>query len=301
MPSHQASCYIMGPGTYTLDTFIVPSAIPVEGRHAPGTDNVMLMVLSPAKSLDFETRLPESLAESQFSQPGFLAEAGELMNTLRELTPEDLSSLMKISSKLGELNFERNHNWHTPFSPDNARQALFAFTGDVYAGLEARTLSADEVEYAQDHLRILSGLYGLLRPLDLMQAYRLEMGTSLKHGTHGTLYSFWGDKLAERLNKEIAEQKAKALLNLASQEYFRAVNEQVLTVPVISPIFRDYKNGNYKIISFYAKKARGMMAAWVIRNRIQDPDALKGFDVGGYRFNAADSTATEPVFLRKQE
>lgn len=256
----------------------------------------MMIVLSPAKSLDFDTPVPTE----HFSQAVFLDAAGELMKTLRQLTPEDLSSLMKISNKLGELNVERNHNWHTPFTPDNARQALFAFTGDVYVGLEAHSLAKKDLQYAQQRLRILSGLYGLLRPLDLIQPYRLEMGTALQHGTTNNLYSFWGDRLTNQLNDELAENKAKALLNLASQEYFRAVNERVLNAPVISPVFRDYKNGKYKIISFYAKKARGMMAAWVIRNRIEDPLALDDFDVGGYRFSAADSTPTEPVFLRKQ-
>lgn len=256
----------------------------------------MMIVLSPAKSLDFDTPVPTE----HFSQPAFLSDAGKLMKTLRQLTPEDLSSLMKISSKLGDLNVERNHNWHTPFTPANARQALFAFTGDVYVGLEAHSLSNKDLEYAQQHLRILSGLYGLLRPLDLIQAYRLEMGTALQHDTTNNLYSFWGDRLAARLNDELAATKGKALLNLASQEYFRAVNERVLSEPVISPVFRDYKNGTYKIISFYAKKARGMMAAWVIHNRVKDPQALKDFDVAGYRFSATESTPSEPVFLRKQ-
>lgn len=256
----------------------------------------MLMVLSPAKSLDFETPVPTEKA----TQPDFLDDSAALIKTLRALNPEDLSSLMKISSKLGELNFERNHNWHTPFTTDNARQALFAFTGDVYVGLEAHSLTAKDLEYAQNHLRILSGLYGLLRPLDLIQAYRLEMGTSLKHGSNNNLYAFWGNRLADHLNEDLAAQRGKALLNLASQEYFRAVNEKVLSKPVISPVFRDYKNGKYKIISFYAKKARGMMAAWVIRNRIEDPQALQDFDVDGYRFSANDSTPAEPVFLRQQ-
>ena len=256
----------------------------------------MLMVLSPAKSLDFETPLPTD----QFTEPDFLDDAASLIDTLRTLTPEDLSSLMKISSKLGELNVERNHNWHAPFTPDNARPALFAFTGDVYVGLDAHSLNNKDLEYAQQHLRILSGLYGLLRPLDLMQAYRLEMGTALKHGSHDTLYSFWGDRLAQRLNDEMAASKDKALLNLASQEYFRAVNTRLLDKPVISPVFRDYKNGQYKIISFHAKKARGMMAAWVLRNRVRDPQALQDFDVGGYRYSADDSSAAAPVFLRKQ-
>lgn len=256
----------------------------------------MMIVVSPAKSLDFDTPVPTE----KFSQPAFLDDAGTLMKTLRQLTPEDLSSLMKISSKLGELNVERNHNWHTPFTPENARQALFAFTGDVYVGLEAHSLDSKELEYAQQNLRILSGLYGLLRPLDLIQAYRLEMGTALQHGTTSNLYSYWGDRLTSHLNDELAAQNSQALLNLASQEYFRAVNVRMLSKPVISPIFRDYKNGKYKIISFYAKKARGMMAAWVIRNRVNDPQALADFDSGGYRFSASDSTPSEPVFLRKQ-
>lgn len=255
----------------------------------------MLLVLSPAKSLDFDNPVPTDM----FTQPDFLDDSNRLIKTLRKLSPEDLSRLMKISPKLGELNFERNLSWHLPFNTDNARQAVFAFTGDVYMGLEARALSKKDLAFAQNHLRILSGLYGLLRPLDLIQPYRLEMGTSLKHGNYDNLYKFWGTRITDALNQVLATQKTPWLLNLASQEYFRAVRQNDLNAPAISPVFKDYKNGQYKIISFFAKKARGMMAAHVIRHRITDMKDLLAFDVGGYRYSSEHSTNHSPVFLRK--
>lgn len=255
----------------------------------------MLLVLSPAKSLDFENPVATTL----FSQPDFLDDSNSLIRTLRELTPEDLSKLMSISAKLGELNFERNLNWQTPFDTSNARQAIFAFTGDVYTGLDVHTLSKKDVDFAQNHLRILSGLYGLLRPLDLIQPYRLEMGTSLKSGKHNTLYGFWGDRITQALNQVLAQQKTPFLLNLASQEYFKAVRQKDLLAPVVSPIFKDYKNGQYKIISFFAKKARGMMAAYAIRQRIKTADELLSFSEGGYQYSHELSSDSSPVFLRK--
>ncbi|ALO47663.1 peroxide stress protein YaaA [Pseudohongiella spirulinae] len=256
----------------------------------------MLLVLSPAKSLDFESPVPEQA----FTQPDFLNRSEQLIKTLRQLSPEDLSELMHISPKLAELNFERNLNWQTPFTPDNARPAIYAFTGDVYTGLDVQSLNDADIQYAQDHLCILSGLYGLLRPLDLMQAYRLEMGTSLKHKNNNSLYEYWGSSLAEKLNERLAGSQDPVLINLASNEYFKAINKKKLKARIISPVFKDYKNGQYKIISFFAKKARGMMAAWVIRNRIEDVQQLNGFDVAGYQYSASDSTEDKPVFLRRQ-
>lgn len=256
----------------------------------------MLLVLSPAKSLDFNDPVPTG----KFTCPDYLESSEQLMRTLRKLTPEELSELMHISAKLGELNFQRNHDWHTPFDASNARQAIYAFTGDVYAGLDIRSLNQKDVAWAQSHLRILSGLYGLLRPLDLIQPYRLEMGTSLKHGKHQNLYQFWGSRISEGLNEAMAAHKQRVLLNLASNEYFRAVDKKSLDAAVVSPAFKDYKNGHYKIISFFAKKARGMMAAHVIRNRIDSLDGIRDFDLGGYRYSAKDSTDAVPVFLRKQ-
>jgi len=256
----------------------------------------MLLVISPAKSLDFESPVPTG----SFTQPAYLDDSVQLIKTLRQKSPEDLSALMHISAKLGELNFERNMKWQTPFDTTNARQAIYAFTGDVYLGLDAHTLNQKDMAYAQNHLRILSGLYGLLRPLDLMQPYRLEMGTSLQHGDNKNLYQFWGDRLSEGLNEAMTGHKTRVLLNLASNEYFRAVDKKVLNAEIISPVFKDYKNGQYKIISFFAKKARGMMAAHVIKNRIESPAAIEEFDMAGYRYSSKDSTAVAPVFLRKQ-
>lgn len=256
----------------------------------------MLLVLSPAKSLDFESPVPTG----KFSQPDYLDDSAQLIKTLRQKSPEDLSALMHISAKLGELNFERNLDWHTPFTADNARQAIYAFTGDVYLGLDVHALNQKDMAYAQNHVRILSGLYGLLRPLDLMQPYRLEMGTSLQHSNNRNLYEFWGSRLSEGLNEAMSGHKSRALLNLASHEYFRAVDKKVLDAGIISPVFKDYKNGQYKIISFFAKKARGMMAAHVIKNRIDSPAGICEFDMAGYRYSAKDSTDAAPVFLRKQ-
>ncbi|MDP2282749.1 MAG: peroxide stress protein YaaA [Pseudohongiella sp.] len=256
----------------------------------------MLLVISPAKSLDFESPLPAV----DTTEPDFLDAASTLNRVLRKLSPEDLSSLMSISPKLGELNFERNLNWSLPFTPKNARPAIFAFTGDVYVGLDVKSFGADDLEYAQAHLRILSGLYGVLRPLDLIQAYRLEMGTALKQGKLKSLYAFWGEKLAAHLRETLKSHSEPYLLNLASTEYFRAVNVRALGYPVISPVFKDYKNGQYKIISFFAKRARGLMASFVIKNRIVSPDELVRFDLEGYQYSLSESTPDTPVFLRRQ-
>jgi cytoplasmic iron level regulating protein YaaA (DUF328/UPF0246 family) len=256
----------------------------------------MLIVLSPAKSLDLET----PVKTRKFSQPAFLADAKRLVKKLKELNPEELSDLMHMSSKLGALNYERYANWHPPFNKDNSRPALFTFMGDVYQGLEADTFSAADLNFAQKHLRILSGLYGILKPLDLMQPYRLEMGTRMATDKGSDLYAYWGDKLTRSLNEDLANSRKKVVVNLASNEYFNAIQEAALEGQVITPAFKDFSNGRYRFLSFYAKQARGMMAAFIIKNRVNLVAKLKDFDTAGYRYSEQDSTETQPVFLRKK-
>lgn len=256
----------------------------------------MLIVLSPAKTLDFETPAPLR----KHTQPQLLEQARLLNQELRALDAAGLAALMSISADLAQLNVERNHHWAPPFALENARQALFAFRGDVYGGLDADSLSSGDLAWAQQHLRILSGLYGLLRPLDLMQAYRLEMGTKLANPGGKDLYAFWGDSLTRALNRALQAQGDRVLVNLASQEYFAAVKPRVLESEVVTPVFKDYKNGSYKIISFFAKKARGQMASWIIRERLDDPGALQAFTEGGYRYSKSLSQGTTLVFTRKQ-
>ncbi|PCK89283.1 peroxide stress protein YaaA [Pseudomonas viridiflava] len=254
----------------------------------------MLMVISPAKTLDFET--PPTT--ERFTQPQYLDHSQELISQLRELAPAQIAELMHLSDKLAGLNAARFGSWTPDFTPENAKQALLAFKGDVYTGLQAETLSEDQLDYAQKHLRMLSGLYGLLRPLDLMQPYRLEMGTRLANARGKDLYAFWGTRISEWLNEALADQGDDLLLNLASTEYFSAVKRSALNARIIDTEFKDLKNGQYKIISFYAKKARGMMSRFVIEERIDSPEALRAFDVQGYRYNAELSTPSKLVFLR---
>ena len=254
----------------------------------------MLMVISPAKTLDFET--PPTT--ERFTQPQYLDHSQELISQLRELAPAQIAELMHLSDKLAGLNAARFGSWTPDFTPENAKQALLAFKGDVYTGLQAETLSEDQLDYAQKHLRMLSGLYGLLRPLDLMEPYRLEMGTRLANARGKDLYAFWGTRISEWLNEALADQGDDLLLNLASTEYFSAVKRSALNARIIDIEFKDLKNGQYKIISFYAKKARGMMSRFVIEERIDSPEALRAFDVQGYRYNAELSTPSKLVFLR---
>ncbi len=254
----------------------------------------MLMVISPAKTLDYET--PPTT--ERYTQPQYLDHSQELITQLRELTPAQIGELMHLSDKLAGLNAARFGSWTPAFTPDNAKQALLAFKGDVYTGLQAETLTDAQLSYAQDHLRMLSGLYGLLRPLDLMQPYRLEMGTKLANARGKDLYAFWGTRISEWLNQALADQGDDLLLNLASTEYFSAVKRSSLKARIIDTEFKDLKNGQYKIISFYAKKARGMMSRFVITERINTPEALKEFDVQGYRYSAEQSTPDKLVFLR---
>ena len=256
----------------------------------------MLMVISPAKTLDFET--PPTT--ERFTQPQYLDHAQELITQLRELSPAQIGELMHLSDKLSGLNAARFGSWTPAFTPKNAKQAILAFKGDVYTGLDAETFGETDLDYAQQHLRMLSGLYGLLRPLDLMQPYRLEMGTKLTNARGKDLYAFWGNRISEWLNEALAEQGDDILLNLASNEYFSAVKRPALKARVIDTEFRDQKNGQYKIISFYAKKARGMMSRFVISERIDKPEHLKQFDAQGYRFSKDLSTADKLIFLRDE-
>lgn len=255
----------------------------------------MLMVVSPAKDLD----LAPCSVGIELSQPALLADATELAAVCKQLTPADLGSLMHISDKLAGLNVARFAEWQPPFTKENAKAALFMFNGDVYQGLDAASLSTEELTFAQQHLRILSGLYGVLRPLDLMQAYRLEMGTKLANGRGADLYAFWKASITANLQQQLQNLQSNVLLNLASQEYFKAVDTKQLGARVVTPEFKDYKNGQYKIISFYAKKARGLMARYVIQQRLTSAEQLRQFNLAGYYYSAEHSTADKPVFLRE--
>ncbi len=253
----------------------------------------MLIVLSPAKSLDLETPPTTQL----HSTPDFLDHSALLIERMRQFSPDEVGSLMDISDTLSALNVARYASW-TP-ELDHARQAIMAFNGDVYAGFDARSLQPKQLDYAQSHVRILSGLYGLLRPFDLIHPHRLEMGTRLSTARGKDLYTFWGDIITNGLNRTAQEQGAKVLVNLASEEYFKSVKPRQLSVPVITPVFEDWKNGKYKIISFYAKRARGMLARYAALNQISDPQQLKGFDVDGYSFIPQDSSDTSWMFRRR--
>ncbi|MCQ8226497.1 MULTISPECIES: peroxide stress protein YaaA [Pantoea] len=257
----------------------------------------MLMVISPAKTLDYES----PLATQRFTQPALLEKSHQLIDVARDLSPSQISSLMGISDKLAHLNADRFNQWQPPFSLENARQAILAFKGDVYTGLQAETFSDNDFDFAQQHLRMLSGLYGLLRPLDLMQPYRLEMGIKLANPAGKDLYGFWGDLLTEKLNEAIAEQGDDVLINLASDEYFKAIKPKKLNAELIKPVFLDEKNGKFKVISFYAKKARGLMSRYVIQNRLTKPAQLKKFDVDGYFLDGAESSENELVFKRREQ
>lgn len=256
----------------------------------------MLSVISPAKTLDYET--PPVTRRS--TQPAFLDDAAALVADARKLDPAAIRNLMGVSENIANLNHQRFMDWHQPFDRDNAKQAVLAFKGDVYTGLDADTLSAEQLAFAQKHLRILSGLYGVLRPLDLMQPYRLEMGLKFANRGGANLYEFWGDRLTKHLNAQLRKTGTPILLNLASNEYFKAVKPGALDGEVITPVFKDLKNGKYRIISFFAKKARGQMARYIIEKEINDVAALKKYRVAGYRYNAGESTARELVFTRDE-
>ena len=253
----------------------------------------MKFIISPAKSLDFETALPTS----QYSEPLFLDQSKTINTTLAKKKPSDLGTLMHISDKLSQLNWQRNQDFKLPFTPDNARPAIYTFSGDVYQGIDVFSMSGKEVNALQDQLVILSGLYGVLKPLDLIQAYRLEMGTSLEIGSHKNLYSFSKDTLTAHLNTQM--EASETLVNLASNEYFSALNAKSLQMKVVSPVFKDWKNDKLKIISFYAKKARGLMVRYAIQNNIQDLDGILGFNLDGYAYSPEETTdPMAPVFVR---
>lgn len=256
----------------------------------------MLLVISPAKTLDYET----PPVTSTHSTPRFLEHSRQLIDILQEKSPQDIAELMSLSDKLASLNVARYGSWSDRFTTANSKQAILAFKGDVYTGLAAEDFTQADFEFAQQHLRMLSGLYGLLRPLDLMQPYRLEMGTRLANPRGKDLYSFWGEHISEWLNQDLQQQGDEILINLASQEYFGAVKPKALKARVIETVFKDQKNGQYKIISFYAKKARGLMARYVIKERLTDPEQLKQFDLDGYRFDPASSSQDTLVFLREE-
>ncbi|WP_163832082.1 peroxide stress protein YaaA [Spartinivicinus ruber] len=254
----------------------------------------MLAVISPAKTLDFET--PPTASE--YTQPELLKQSETLVKILRQYTPDQLAKLMKLSDKLAGLNVARFKEWSQPFKPTNAKQAVLAFKGDVYTGLEAESLTDKQLEFAQRHLRILSGLYGVLRPLDLIQPYRLEMGTKLENPNGKDLYQFWGEQITQQLNQQLTDAKGP-LINLASNEYFKAVKPQLLDANIITPVFKDWKNGQYKVISFLAKKARGMMVNYLVKKKIKHPEKLKQFDMAGYQYQPELSSEKEWVFTRK--
>lgn len=257
----------------------------------------MLALISPAKTLDYETTLPTDI----YTQPRLLAQSQQLIDVCRKLSASEIASLMTVSEKIANLNVERFRDWNADFDFSNARQALFAFKGDVYTGLDAYHLKDREIDFAQQHLRILSGLYGLLRPLDLMMPYRLEMGTKLKNSRGHNLYEFWGSIITDQINQDLAEIDAKVLVNLASDEYYKSVNEKKIQAEIIKPVFLDQKNGKYKVISFYAKKARGLMARYLIENKLSQVEQLKAFDSEGYYFDAESSSNKELVFKRDEQ
>jgi cytoplasmic iron level regulating protein YaaA (DUF328/UPF0246 family) len=255
----------------------------------------MLIFLSPAKSLDFKT--PPHV--TTFTQPAWLKDSEKLIKQLRKLSPADIANLMSLSDPLALLNFNRYADWSLPFTPENAKPAVLAFDGDVYDGLAAKTLSADDLDFAQRHVRILSGLYGILRPLDLMQPYRLEMGTRFANKAGKNLYEFWGERLLKAINAELADMARPVVVNLASEEYFKAAVGRKIKGSVIQPVFEDWKSGQYKIISFYAKRARGLMTRYAVLNRLTEPEELKGFDSDGYAFVPDASDASTWVFRRR--
>ena len=255
----------------------------------------MIIVLSPAKTLDYEFE-----STHEYSVPAFLNQSSKLIGELKEKEPKDIASLMGLSDKLATLNYDRYQSWSASKKVSvDSKPSMLVFKGDVYQGLKAEDLSKSEMKFAQKHIRILSGLYGILRPLDLMKPYRLEMGTKLQTSQGKNLYEFWGNKVQKNVLDELNNHKSDLLINLASKEYFTVLGKLPEDINVVTPIFKDYKNGKYKIISFYAKKARGLMSRWIIQNKITDFEDLKNFNVDGYKYSKAESTITTPVFLRK--
>lgn len=256
----------------------------------------MLFLLSPAKKLDYDS----PVSTTTYTQPLFVKRSAELIKVLKTKTADDIAALMKLSPALSELNVRRYAEWKPKFDQKNARQAVLAFNGDVYEGLDATTLTESQMNWAQEHVAILSGLYGVLRPLDLMQPYRLEMGTRLQTKAGSNLYAFWGSTIADYLNERLNDETSRIIINLASEEYFKSVDLKALDARVVQCVFQDYKNGVYKIISFNAKRARGLMARFAIETKAKTPAALKKFNVEGYAFAVQESTEDKLVFRRKQ-
>ena len=254
----------------------------------------MLIVLSPAKTLDYSVD-----PKSNHTAPQFLSQSSNLIKNLKDKEPKDIASLMGLSDKLATLNFDRYQSWKASKTVSNdSKPSMMVFKGDVYQGLDAESLNNKQIKFAQKHLRILSGLYGILRPMDVIKPYRLEMGTKLETSKGKNLYDFWGDAIQKNVLKDLESQKSDLLINLASKEYFTVLGKMPEHINVASPVFKDYKNGKHKIISFYAKRARGLMARWIIENNIKDFEKLSKFNIDGYYFSKAESTVTEPVFLR---
>ena len=256
----------------------------------------MITLLSPSKKLNFE---PQNMVDN-YTQCEFIKSAEMLANKAKNLTENDLKELMDISDKLAQLNRERFDRWSLPFNSSNAKQAILAFDGGVYSGLRANTFSDKDFGFAQDHLRILSGLYGLLKPFDIIQPYRLEMGTNLENNSGENLYDFWGNTLTKYLQDELSTHSSKFIINCASVEYFKSIDNGSLKSQVVTPAFKEIKNGKPRIVSFFAKKARGMMARYIIQNQINNVDDIKQFDLGGYSYNSDLSQDFEPVFTRAQ-
>jgi len=256
----------------------------------------MLIVVSPAKKLDYDT----PAKTKQKTTPDFLDHSQILIDRLRQFSAVDIAELMHLSMKLAELNFDRYEGWELPLTTDNAKQAMFAFKGDVYTGLDAESFSAADIKFAQKHFRMLSGLYGLLRPLDLMYPYRLEMGTKLDNERGKNLYEFWGSIITDAINKQLKSSKSEYLINLASNEYFKSVKTKEINAEIITPAFKEYKNGEYKMIGIYAKKARGLLSRYIIQNQLSDPEDIKNFDLDGYKFNSKVSKGNNWVFTRRQ-
>jgi len=256
----------------------------------------MLIVVSPAKTLDYDTPAKTKI----HTTPDFLKDSQQLIKILRGFSPIDISELMNVSSKIADLNFDRYKSWTTNFTEKNAKQAVLAFKGDVYTGLDAESFSAKDFKFAQQHLRVLSGLYGLLRPLDLMKPYRLEMGTKLNNARGKNLYEFWGSEITQALNVQLKKIKSDYLINLASNEYFKSVKPKELNGEIITPAFKDYKAGQYKMIGVYAKKARGTLSRFIIQNQLTEPENIKDFNGDGYKFNKTLTKGNNWVFTRKQ-
>ena len=255
----------------------------------------MLTIISPAKTLDYQS----PLITTTYTLPECLDSTKQLITVCKKLTSDDLAKLMSISPKLAAVNYERFQNWHSDFNLQNARQAILAFKGDVYEGLHVEDFTDSDLQFAQSHLRVLSGLYGLLKPLDLIQPYRLEMGIRLKNGDNTNLYQFWGESLTNKLNEELAKSSQPTLINLASNEYFKAIQVKHLNGKIIQPIFLDKTKDDYKVISFYAKKARGLMSRFIIKNNINNCNDIKSFNLDGYQFDSNRSTELEWYFTRK--